>query len=322
MEQRTLGRTGITVGRIGLGTATFGREIGEEEAWKIMDYAVDRGITLFDTAEAYGGGQARLYRKNVFGVEDVREVSGEMHSSEKIIGRWMKSRGARNEVTILTKVTTNFTRGHVREAVEASLDRLQTDRVDLYFCHAWDEETAIEAVDALREIRDAGLIRAAGCSNYTGAQLERTIGAGPRVMEAVENNYNVVTRDIEEDLLPVAAREEIGVITYSPLGAGFLMGKYTADRTALPKGTRFDVIPGHVDVYFSERNFRWVGLLHEFSARVGVPVERVAMSWVLKNPAVDVMLVGARSISHIESALAAAAMPFPDAWYAEFAGWA
>lgn len=321
MEQRTLGRTGIKVGRIGLGTATFGREIDEATAYQIMDYALEHGITLFDTAEAYGGGQAQIYRKNVYGVEDVREVSAELHSSEKIVGRWMKSRGTRNAVTILTKVTTNFTRDHVREALAASLERLQTDRADLYFCHSYHAATALEALEAMREAKAAGRIRAAGCSNYTGEQLEQAIAGGGRVFEAIENNYNVVTRDIETDVLPVTRRERIGVITYSPLGAGFLMGKYTPDRNALPKGTRFDVIPGHADVYFSERNFRWVGQLHEFAARVGVPVARLAMAWVLKNPEVDVMLAGARSVGHLENAVAAASLAFPDEWYAEIGAW-
>src|SRR5262245_61449379 len=132
MEQRTLGKSGIRAGRLGLGCTTFGREISEDTAFRIMDHAIEHGITLFDTAEGYGGGQARLYRKNQLGVEDEREVSGEMHSSEKIVGRWMRARGARKNVVLLTKVSTNFSRQHVREALSASLDRLQTHVVDLY----------------------------------------------------------------------------------------------------------------------------------------------------------------------------------------------
>ena len=106
---RELGRSGVKTGRLGLGCATFGREISEADAFAIMDHAVALGIRLFDTAEAYGGGQARLYRKNVLGADDEREVSGEMHSSEKIVGRWMKSRGSRSQIVLLTKVTSNFT---------------------------------------------------------------------------------------------------------------------------------------------------------------------------------------------------------------------
>src|SRR5215831_19946331 len=110
MEQRALGKSAIPASRIGLGCATFGREVTEEAAFRIMDYAVERGITLFDTAEAYGGGQARQYRKNLLGVDDEREVSGEMHSSEKIIGRWLRATGMRDRIVLLTKVARNFTR--------------------------------------------------------------------------------------------------------------------------------------------------------------------------------------------------------------------
>jgi aryl-alcohol dehydrogenase-like predicted oxidoreductase len=322
MEQRSIGKSGITAGRIGLGCTTFGREIDEQAACAIMDHALENGITLFDTAEGYGGGQARLYRKNALGVEDVREVSGEMHSSEKIIGRWMKARGTRKDVVLLTKVSTNHTREHVREALEASLERLQTDVVEVYMYHSYDAKTPVEeAVAAMDGVLASGLARAGGCSNYTGAQLQAALDV-KRVFDVVENNYNMVAREIETDLLPLTSRESIGVITYSPLGAGFLMGKYTPDRNTLPKGTRFDVIPGHMDVYFSDRNFRWVELLKAMSERTGVPASKLAMGWVLRNPAVDVVLVGARTIAHLDNALEASKMPFPAEWLAETKAWA
>jgi aryl-alcohol dehydrogenase-like predicted oxidoreductase len=321
MEQRTLGKSGIRASRIGLGCATFGREIPEETAFRIMDYAVQRGITLFDTAEAYGGGQARQYRNNQLGIDDEREVSGEMHSSERIIGRWLRSSGARNQIVLLTKVTTNFTRRHVREALHASLDRLQTDAVDLYLYHSFDANTPVEeAVEAMGEVLSSGLARVGGCSNYTGEQLEATLRA-KRVFEVIESNYNLVAREIEQEILPLARRESIGVLTYSPLAAGFLTGKYTPDRTALPKGTRFDVIPGHADVYFSERNFRWVALLRQMAERTGVPAVRLAMAWVFQNPTLDVVLVGARTTGHLDNALAAMDLPFQPEWLAEMQGW-
>ena len=144
MEQRTLGKSGIRASRIGLGCTTFGREIAEETAFRIMDYAVERGITLLDTAEAYGGGQARQYRRSLLGIDDKREVSDEMHSSERIIGRWLRATGMRKRIALLTKVTTDFTRQHVREALHASLDRLQTDSVDLYLYHSYDPNTPVE----------------------------------------------------------------------------------------------------------------------------------------------------------------------------------
>lgn len=321
MEQRTLGKSAIRVSRLGLGTATFGREISEEESFRILDYSFEKGIRLIDTAEAYGGGQARDYRKNHLGVDDVREVSGEMHSSEKIVGRWMKARGVRSEIVLLTKVTTNHTRDHVSEALAASLERLQTDFTDLYLYHSYDAKTpAAEAVAAMQAVLATGRVKAGGVSNYTGAQLETALAAG-RAFEVIESNYNLAIRDIEIDVLPLCARESVGVITYSPLGAGFLMGKYTPDRGALPKGTRFDVIPGHCDVYFSETNFRRVEKLKALSERTGVPVPHLATSWVLQNPQVDSVLIGARTIAHVETALASAALEFEPGWLAEIRAW-
>jgi aryl-alcohol dehydrogenase-like predicted oxidoreductase len=321
MEQRTLGKSGIRASRIGLGCATFGREIREETAFRIMDYAVERGITLFDTAEGYGGGQARQYRKKRLGLDDEREVSGEMHSSEKIIGRWLRASGMRKRIVLLTKVATNFTRQHVREALHASLERLQTDAVDLYLYHSYDSNTpAEESVAAMGDALDSGLVRAGGCSNYSGAQLAAALNV-KRVFEVIESNYNLVAREIQQDVLPLARRESIGVLTYSPLAAGFLMGKYTPDRSALPKGTRFHVIPDHADVYFSERNFRWVALLQGMSERIKVPAARLAMAWVFQNTAIDVVLVGARSTEHLDNALEAIDQSFAADWLAETHSW-
>lgn len=327
MQTVTLGRTGIQCGRIGLGCATFGREITEEESFRIMDHAVGQGITLFDTAEAYGGGQARQYRKNYLGMDDEREVSGELHSSEKIIGRWLRSRGTRNQITLLTKVTTNFTVEHVREAIAASLERLQTDCVDLYLYHQYDANTAgtVEAAEAADAVVKSGQARFVGCSNYNGAQLEASLANSREKalarFEVVESNYNLAIRDIEGDVLPLTQRESIGVLTYSPLGAGFLTGKYTGDRSSFPKGTRFDVIPGHADVYFSERNFRVVDNLRAMAERTGISAVQLAMSFVFQNPGVDVVLVGARHCGHLDAAIQALNEQVPSELVSEMLTW-
>src|SRR4051812_46346595 len=172
MSPRPLGRSGLTVSRLGLGCTTFGRESTEAEAFALMDYALVNGITLFDTAEAYGGGQARAYRRTQLGVDDTREVSDEMHSSEKIIGRWFKARGTRDRITLVTKVTKDFRTEHVRQALEASLTRLQTDHADLYLYHSFDPNSPPdEAAAAIDSVIRAGLTRAGGCSNHSGAQL-------------------------------------------------------------------------------------------------------------------------------------------------------
>ena len=318
METRLLGRSGIRVPRLGLGCTTFGREIDEATSFAVMDYAVEHGITLFDTAEAYGGGQAKEYRRKSFGVEDDREVSAEYHSSEKIVGRWLRARGARKDVVLVSKITTDFTRSHVQEGLSASLERLQTDYLDVYMMHQFDAKTPIEvALSGFDEAQRGGLIKAAGCSNFSGEQLRGALEAGKRLglrrLEVSETICNLAAREAETDLLPLCAQEEIGFLAYSPLGAGFLTGKYTPDRTNLPKGTRFHVIPGHVDVYFSEQNFGVVARLHAAAAKLGIPALRLAIAWVLGHSDVTTVLCGARTTGHLDNALQAMQTQLPTA---------
>ena len=319
-----MGRSPLKVSRLGLGCTTFGREISEQEAFALMDFSLAHGITLFDTAEAYGGGQAKAYRRDRLGVDDTREVSDEMHSSEKIIGRWFKARGTRDQITLVTKVTRDFTRAHVRAALEASLTRLQTDHADLYLYHSYDASTPVEeAATALDAVIRAGLTQAGGCSNHSGPQLQALISAsqqlGLKRPEAIQLPYNLVQSN--HDAFDVVRDQHIGVMAYSPLAAGFLTGKYTPDRSSVPKGTRFDVIPAHADIYFNDRNFRRVTQLHQLANRVGVPPLQLAMAWVLQNPLVTNVLVGARTTAHLENALAAQRMTFDPAWQREIADW-
>ncbi len=131
-------------------------------------------MNLFDTAEAYGGGQARDYRRQALRIDDVRETSGEYHSSEKIVGRWMKATGATNRVVLVSKVTTNFTRQHVREALQASLERLQTNYLDVYMFHSFDAATPMEqALEAMEEARQSGFIRSAGVVTSPGRSFSK-----------------------------------------------------------------------------------------------------------------------------------------------------
>jgi aryl-alcohol dehydrogenase-like predicted oxidoreductase len=326
MHKRLLGRSGLEVSRIGLGCVTFGREINEEDSFRIMDYALERGITLFDTAEAYGGGEARDYRRKVLGVDDVREVSAEAHSSEKIIGRWLRTRGVRDQIVLQTKITTQLTASHIAQAVADSLERLQTETIDIYMFHSFDPETPLdESLTAMTEAVRRGKVRTIGCSNFTADQLRSALEVSPRLglqrLEEIQPNYSLVARDIEQDMLPLCRKEQVAAVTYSPLGAGFLSGKYTADRNAFPKGSRFHVIPAHADVYFSERNFRVVEQLRKKSEATGVPMVRLAMAWVLRNPDVTSALVGARTTAHLDNALMAMEMDFPQEWMAEMNGW-
>lgn len=321
---RLLGRSGLTVSQLGLGCTTFGREIDEAESFRLMDHAVAHGITLFDTAEAYGGGQAKAYRRATLGIDDTREVSDELHSSEKIVGRWLRSRGARDRITLVSKAARGFTVPQVKQALEASLQRLQTDRLDLYLYHSYDPKTpAEEAVQAMAAVVSAGLTRAGGVSNYSLLHLEEALslaaGLDPRVLSVIEVPHNLLRP--HHETVPVAERDNLGVLGYSPLAAGFLSGKYTPDRQAIPKGTRFDVIPGHIDIYFSEANFRRVERLHAMAKREGIPALRLALAWALQDPRVTNLLVGARTQAHLDNALEAAKLVIPSAWMDEIGSW-
>ncbi len=148
---------------------------------------------------------------------------------------------------------------------------------------------------------------------------EATAGLGATVSEATEVPCNLLQD--HSDTFPVCEREQLGVLAYSPLAAGFLTGKYTPDRTAVPKGTRFDVIPAHADININERNFRRVAQLHKLAARTGVPALQLALAWVLQQPVVTTVLVGARSEAHLNNALAAATFRFEPAWRDEITAW-
>lgn len=313
MEQRPLGRTGHTISAIGLGCVTFGREIDRGMSCRILDYAVENGITWFDTAEAYGGGNAREYRRNKLSINDEREVAGEMGSSESIIGQWMKARACRDNITICTKVSTGNSPENIQTALDRSLERLKTDYIDIYELHQYDPTVPIdETLSALTEKVDDGLINIIGCSNFSAAQLQNALdtSAGSKYarFEIIQPAYSLVAPEAGDELFPLCRQEQVAVTTYSPLAAGFLTGKYTPDQKQFPKGSRFDIIQGHADIYFSEHNFKVVEKLKQKSGELGQPMVRLAMAWVMLNPAVTSVLIGARKLDHIDNALAALKM--------------
>lgn len=314
MQRTKIGSARVEISRIGLGCVTFGREIDEEQSYRVLDYAFARGINLLDTAEGYGGGQAEAYRRTK-GLTAGGAACSEMHSSEKIIGRWLRSNGLRGQIALQTKVSRNFTPAHVREALDASLDRLQTDYVDMYLFHSYDPGTPLEqAMEAMAGVVQSGKVRVGGCSNFNAAQLreaeriarERKL---PR-LETIQPVYNLVRREIEDELLPFCSTHGIAPVIYSPLGAGFLAGKYEPGAT-FPAGSRFDIIPDHANEYFSEKNFRTVERLRALSERTGWPMVRLAMTWVAQRPGVAGVLIGARHAGHIDNAVDAVETAIP-----------
>ena len=293
MEYRSLGRTDLEVSSIGMGCVTFGREIDEETAFGIMDHALEKGITLFDTAEAYSAG-----------------------SSEDVLGAWLTSRGSRDQIVLATKVAGDLTAERVVSSAEDSLRRLGVDVMDLFQVHNWSDDVPVEeTMSGLNQLVEQGKARYVGCSNYEGEHLSQALSAcssgGFARLESVQPNYNLVTREIEAELLPLCADQDIGVISYSPLGAGFLTGKYRKGGE-IPLGTRFDIIPDHQDIYFSDENFDRVEKLRAISERIGRSMIQLALAWVIGQPDISSVLVGARDIGHIDQAFEAEATGLSD----------
>ena len=283
MEFRQLGNSDLRVSSIGLGSVTFGREIDAEESFSIIDYAMDRSINLIDTAEVYSAG-----------------------ASETVLGQWLSRSSNRQKVVLGTKIVPPLGRERIMQVVEDSLRRLQTDVIDLYQLHAFDADTPLEeTMDALNTLVQQGKVRYLGSSNFDAWHVCKALWIadvnGWAPMVSVQPNYNVAIRDIEAELLPFCADQNIGVISYSPLGAGFLTGKYTKTWTA-PKGTRFDVMPDHWDIYENDISMRRMEGLRAMSAETGISMVQLALAWAIGQPGITSVLIGCRTLSHVDQA--------------------
>ncbi|MDE2717478.1 MAG: aldo/keto reductase [Chloroflexota bacterium] len=325
MKPRKLGRSDVTVTPLGLGTGNWGREIDEDASWRVMDYAVEHGITFFDSGEVYGGGQSHAGRKRMYGTDDVRETTTEMSSSERIIGSWMRARGCRDEITLCTKVGTGNDPENIGVALAGSLDRLGVDNVDMYKLHNPDDTPIAETLAAMTEEVAAGRTRAIGCSNFSAEQLSEALDAsaanGLSRFDVIQPPYSLALPDADEDIFPICEREQIAVTSYSPLGAGFLTGKYTPDRSQFPKGSRYHIVPAHADIYFSDRNFQVIGLLREQAERSGTSMVRLALAWAMRHPTVTSILVGARNSEQVDNALAALDIALDDDLWTTMRNW-
>lgn len=302
MQYRKLGRTGLKVSAVSLGTMAFGRWIGEKESAEVLDAALDEGINLIDTADVYGRG---MDQKNPL-------LSGE---SEEILGRLLQ--GRRDQVVLATKVHGRVGNGvndagqsryHIIRAVENSLKRLQTDHIDLYQVHRFDPDTPLEeTLRALDDLVRQGKVRYLGCSNYAAWQIAKAHGiserAGLHRFESVQPEYSIITRDIERELLPFAQSEGVGVIVYSPLGRGLLTGKYKQGE-AFPQGSRGAAGEQRLLALLEqERHFRIVEGLKPLAERRGWTLPQLALAWVLSNPAVTSAILGASHPSHVRESL-------------------
>ena len=294
---------------LGFGAVTLGREIGEDASYALLDHAFELGFRIFDTAEGYGGGNSHAYRLRTFGDYDVREASVLMHSSEILLGRWIRSRGVRREVEIHTKVSTDHSSEGIHAALGRSLERLQTDYADGYYLHAAPTDPG-EAVAALGEERNAGRARRIGICNASSDTMAAAHRIAP--LDLCQNIYNLAQPEAGRGLVPWCRAHNVDFVAYSPLGAGFLTGKYGSRGELAPKGTRFDVVPGHRDIYFRPECFAALDRLTKVSAQSGVPQHLLALGWVLRQPDVSIVLIGATRLQHLDNAIAAAAAPLDE----------
>lgn len=329
METSLINQSGPAISRVGLGCVTFGREVDQDTSFHLLDYAIKKGINLLDTAESYGGGQSRAMRAKHFDICDNREVTAELSSSEKIIGRWLAARGARDRVVICTKVRTRGAGGSARsitESLQASLERMGIDSVDIFMMHNPDEQVPIdETLDELRTCVDRGLARTLGASNYSATQMAEALAVSsargwPR-FDVVQPPYNLIVRGVENELLPLCMEKQIAVMAFSPLCQGFLSGKYTRDPATIAPGSRFDILPTHAPRYFTDRNFRILDRLRDRADVLGIPLVRLATAWVASHPAVTTTLIGARTPAHIENGLDVVDMTLDPELRAEMSAW-
>ncbi len=304
MDTRRLGRTGLKVSTICLGTMQFGWTTDEPTAHRILSRALELGINFIDTADVY----SRWHPGNPGGV------------AETHIGNWLAGGGARRDQIILaTKVRgkmgdgpndQGLSRGHILNAVEASLRRLQTDYIDLYQTHFFDEETPLdETLRALDDLVRAGKVRYVGCSNYPAWLLAKALWvsdvAGLVRYDSLQPHYSYVHRaEFERELQPLCLDQGIGVIPYSPLAAGFLTGKYRRAQP-LPESARAGGIQKR---YLNETGFAAVDKLEEIGRAHEATIAQTAIAWVLANPAVDSAIIGANSIEQLEDTAKGAAV--------------
>lgn len=300
MEFRTVGKSGLKVSVVGLGCNNFGRRLDAAATANVVHAAIDAGVTLFDTADVYGGGE-----------------------SEQYLGAAIK--GRRDDLIIATKFRSPMgdspymqggSRRYVRHAAEASLRRLGTDYIDLYQMHGPDPETPIdETLSALDDLVHEGKVRYIGSSNFSGWQIAdadwtaRVNHWTPLI--SAQNRYSLITRNVEREVLPACERFGLGMIPYFPLESGMLTGKYKRGQEA-PEGTRLAVAAAS-NRFMTDTNFEAVERLSQLAEEGGISLLDVAVGGLLAQPAVCSVIAGATKPEQVEAnAKAGAWKPSPD----------
>ena len=288
MNYNVLGKTGVFVSEVCFGTMTFGTEADEAESTRMFHRCLDAGINFFDCANNYSEGRA-----------------------ETILGKFIKA--CRDDVIITTKVSQRVgkdvnalgsSRRHIMQAIEQSLTRLNTDRIDLYFIHHFDPLTPIdETLRALDDVVRQGKVLYLGVSNWAAWQIAKALGISEKNhlarFECIEPMYNLLKRQAEVEILPLARAEKLGVIPYSPLAAGLLSGKY---MDASAKG-RIVEKQQYTKRYSSPRYYEIVQNFAQYAQTLGIKPSTLALKWVMANPDITAPIIGARNLAQLEDSL-------------------
>jgi aryl-alcohol dehydrogenase (NADP+) len=323
MRYRPLGRTGLKVSEICLGTMTFGVQCDEATSFAILDKAAEGGVDFLDTADVYPIPMSDL-------------TAGR---TEEILGRWLQ--GKRDRFVVATKCffpmgggprDRGSSRHHVLASVEASLRRLQTDYIDLYQVHAFDRETPIEeTLRALDDLTRAGKVRYAGCSNFLAWELAKGLLASDRLgiegLVCTQPRYNVLHRDIELDLVPLCLDRGVGIIVFNPLAGGLLTGKHRRDSGPDPLSRFGSQLGASAETYrrryWREEFFDAIDELSEVFRHTGKELATAAVAWVLAQPGITAAIVGASRPEQLDATLAASSLELnaaeraalDDVWY-------
>src|SRR5215210_2045800 len=291
MLTRNLGRTGLKVTAFCLGGNTFGRMTDQAQSEAVLDAFVEAGGNFVDTSDSYSRGE-----------------------SENVLGKWMKARGNRDRVVIASKVCSpmgdgpndrGLSRQHIMDGAEASLQRLQTDYLDLYQAHRDDPETPLdETLRAFDDLISQGKVRYIGSSNYRSWRLAEALGESRRLgrarFESLQPKYNLMFRDeYERELEPLCREQGVGVITYSSLGSGFFSGKYRRGQP-LPTTPR---AAGVEREYFNERGWRILAAVERVAADLGATTAQVALAWIVQRPGITAPIASATSPEQIRELL-------------------
>lgn len=301
MEYRSLGRTGLKVSELCLGSMQFGWTADEETSYKVLNAAFEAGINFIDTADVY----SRWVDGNPGGV------------AETIIGKWIKqSKIPREQLVLATKVrgkmgtgpnAEGLSRVHILNAIDASLQRLGVDYIDLYQTHSYDNQTPIEeTLGALDDLVHQGKVRYVGCSNYPAWRLTEAIWTSRSMnlvrFDSLQPHYNLVRRaEFERELVDVCRNYNIGVIPYSPLAAGFLTSKYQQGQ-AEPESARSGGVKRR---YYNDRSWSIHDAIEKLATEKGKTISQVSLAWLLTNPVITSPIIGPRSQEQLEDNLGA-----------------